>query len=115
MILPTTKGHAMKNRRLDLLKAELEKVCGKTEVEVVDNSAVYVNFDHATAIVIEPSETDMVGLTVMVWDRSHGVEQEHELGCVRDAYAPAVVREFLEEQQREWDALERAMGLEPGE
>jgi hypothetical protein len=89
------------NEDLTRMYRTMRMVC-QSPVEVV-NGFVYVDFGHLEAITLEPV-LDQSGkhwvICVTKWDASGGVDDELELGVVREEYVPGVVRLFLEEQER---------------
>jgi len=97
------------NEQLDRVAA-LMKRATRHEVEVADGS-VYVNYDFSAAVVITP-QLEPAGQRYYVealhWDRTHGVDSEHEIGAFTLAELPASVNDFLErvaEEERKLEAI----------
>lgn len=86
------------------LQADLqERLAPGTEVELVGEDDIYVNFDFSRALVLTLSE-GTVEIMDCAWDRTHGLEHEEFIAQVRPYLASTVVAEFLR-QKAEDDAL----------
>lgn len=111
-----TMHHPAKETPMERLFESLKEALPDVEVEHrVDDESIYVNYDFATALVIEPSDyyDNRYWITRMQWDRTGGVSAEHEYPCASPhGFTPALVviavKRILadeEKQQRKMEAL----------
>lgn len=98
MVFDKEKPPATVRERLAAVQDALGDLPHQYSVEFVDSeSAVYVNYDFNTAVVIEmgdPSQEQYDGMYVLIamhWAADHGVEDEHFIGVLADARVAAQV------------------------
>jgi hypothetical protein len=110
------------------IREDLERVAAgvrgitKHDTEVVIDAssqtfAVYVNFDHAQALVIDAQLDVGRGMTwtmtAMAWDRTGGVSAEQWIGDVKEMYVAPLAKVFLDVQDENVRRLEAMMDERP--
>jgi hypothetical protein len=79
--------------------------------------AVYVNFDHASALVIDAQLNVGKGMVwqmhALAWDRTGGVSNEHWVGDVPELYVAPLAKVFLDVQDENARRLEAMLDERP--